>query len=119
MTSLAEQLKRLAIPNVLQQKELKKRASLLFDESEAANLDRDSVYDIGLKGLKELGAIDPIFLQFTDNLFSVNSRLFERTTQSKEANEKLDQTIRKFLRLLSPYVLVRSAHKALEWLICR
>lgn len=46
-TSLALQLKRLATPqtSILIQK--KKRASLLFDPSEAANIDRDTFYEIG------------------------------------------------------------------------
>lgn len=48
-TSLAEQLKKLRTPqtNILLQD--KKRASLLFDPKEAANLDRETVWNIGKK----------------------------------------------------------------------
>ena len=48
MTSLAKQLQRLAVPHtqtVLDQD--KKRASLLFDPKEAANLDRETVFALG------------------------------------------------------------------------
>lgn len=48
MTSLANQLKALAVPHT--QSLLgddKKRVSLLFDPTEAANLDKEAVFDIG------------------------------------------------------------------------
>lgn len=49
MTSLANQLKALAVPHT--QSLLgddKKRASLMFDPTEAANLDREAIFDIGM-----------------------------------------------------------------------
>jgi len=52
MTSLAQQLQRLAVPHtqaVLG--EDKQRLSLLFDPKEAANLDREAVFAIGLLSL--------------------------------------------------------------------
>ena len=51
MTSLAQQLQRLAVPHtrtVLATD--KRRASLLFDPKEAANLDRETVYALGRLG---------------------------------------------------------------------
>ena len=48
MTSLAKQLERLAVPftqTLLAQD--KKRASLIFDPKEAANLDREAVFSLG------------------------------------------------------------------------
>ncbi len=49
MTSLAKQLERLAVPqtHVLLRAEFKKKASLLFDPREAAEVDRQILYAIG------------------------------------------------------------------------
>lgn len=46
-TSLAAQLKKLRTPQTNLLLQDKKRASLLFDPKEAANLDRDTVLNIG------------------------------------------------------------------------
>ena len=43
----------------------------------------------------------------------------ERSIQTKEVNDKLDEVIEEFLCLLSPYFLLKPAHKTLEWLIYR
>lgn len=47
-TSLARQLKKLAAPQTTLLKLDKKKPSLLFDPKEAASLDRDVIFDIGL-----------------------------------------------------------------------
>lgn len=46
-TSLAEQLKKLRTPQTKILYQDKKRASLLFDPREAANLDKETVLSIG------------------------------------------------------------------------
>lgn len=46
-TSLAEQLKKLRAPQTTLLLQDKRKPSLLFDTKEAANLDRDTVYNIG------------------------------------------------------------------------
>ena len=48
-TSLAEQLKKLRTPQTTLLLQDKRKPSLLFDTKEAANLDRDTVYNIGNK----------------------------------------------------------------------
>lgn len=118
-TSLAEQLKKLTVPQATIYKDDSKTISLLFDPKEAAAKDRDTFYEIGLSGLKELIAIYEGFRLFEDTLFSLSSKDFERAVQTKEVNQNLDQTIEKFLLQLSPYLLLQSSHKALEWLINR
>lgn len=118
-TSLAEQLRKLSVPQSGIYKDDKKKASLLFDPKEAALKDRDTFYEIGLSGLKELIALYEGFRVYEDSLFSVSSKDFERAVQSKEVNKNLDQTIEKFLIQLSPYFLLQSCHKALEWLVNR
>lgn len=118
-TSLSEQLKKLSAPQSAIYKEDKKKASLLFDPKEAGLKDRDTFYEIGLSGLNELIALHEEFRVYEDSLFSLSSKEFERAVQTKEVNQNLDQTIEKFLLQLSPYFLLQSSHKALEWLVNR
>ncbi|XP_014780648.1 HEAT repeat-containing protein 1 [Octopus bimaculoides] len=121
MTSLQRQLERLRIPEtkIIQIQEKKKKASLLFDRDEAARLDKQTFYEIGINGLQELEQFDKEFSKFHLELFSETSVLFNRSVQSTEINKKLDAIIKRFLLRLSPYFLLKPAHKALEWLIQR
>ncbi|XP_069374153.1 HEAT repeat-containing protein 1 isoform X2 [Paralichthys olivaceus] len=120
MTSLAHQLKRLALPQndpaLLNRKEV---VSLLFDPKDAASMDKNNFYALGCTGLEELLGIEPAFLEFQDTLFSRASLTLERSVQSKEVNEKLDASISLFLTRLSPYFLLKPAHKCIEWLVHR
>ncbi|NXO05043.1 HEAT1 protein, partial [Rhinopomastus cyanomelas] len=120
MTSLAEQLKRLALPqtdpSLLSRSEA---ASLLFSAREAAAIDRDTFFAIGCTGLEELMGIDPSFEVFQSSLFSSTSKGLERSVQSKAVNQQLDKNISLFLIHLSPYFMLKPAQKCLEWLIHR
>ncbi|TNN26416.1 HEAT repeat-containing protein 1 [Liparis tanakae] len=120
MTSLAHQLRRLALPqsdpNLLTRGEV---ASLLFDPKDAVSMDRSTFYALGCTGLEELMGIEPAFLEFQDTLFSRASLTLERSVQSREVNEKLDAGVSLFLARLSPYFLLKPAHKCLEWLVHR
>ncbi|XP_062428148.1 HEAT repeat-containing protein 1 isoform X3 [Rhea pennata] len=120
MTSLAEQLKRLALPqndpSLLSRAEA---ASLLFDCKEAATIDRDTFFAIGCTGLEELMGIDPSFEVFQSSLFSSMAKGLERSVQTKAVNQQLNQNISLFLIHLSPYFMLKPAQKCLEWLIHR
>ncbi|XP_069708454.1 HEAT repeat-containing protein 1 isoform X1 [Phaenicophaeus curvirostris] len=120
MTSLAEQLKRLALPqsdaSLLDRSEV---ASLLFNCKEAAAIDRDTFFAIGCTGLEELMGIDPAFETFQSSLFSSMSKGLERSVQSKAVNQELNKNISLFLIHLSPYFMLKPAQKCLEWLIHR
>nr|XP_056709237.1 HEAT repeat-containing protein 1 [Euleptes europaea] len=120
MTSLAHQLKRLALPqndpSLLSRKEA---ASLLFDCREAANIDRETFFAIGCTGLEELTGIDPSFEVFQTTLFSQMSKGLERSVQTKAVNRQLDENISLFLIHVSPYFMLKPAQKCLEWLIHR
>ena len=72
-----------------------------------------------MSGLEELIIMDDVFSQFEDTLFSEASQNWERAIQTKEMNQKLDASIEEFLIHLSPKMLLRPAHKTLEWLIHR
>ena len=120
MTSLSIQLRNLQIPDALSALNLgDKRASILFDVNEAADIDIDTVFSLGKTGLHELQDIDNDFAKFEKTLFSDNVKMLERTQEPKEFNQKLDKKIKEFLILLSPYFLIKPAQKALEWLIRR
>uniref|UniRef100_A0A6Q2YUR3 HEAT repeat-containing protein 1 n=1 Tax=Esox lucius TaxID=8010 RepID=A0A6Q2YUR3_ESOLU len=120
MTSLAHQLKRLALPqndpDLLTRREV---ASLLFDPKDAASMDRSTFFALGCTGLEELLGIEPAFSEFQETLFSQSSMGLERSVQVKEVNEKLDAGISLFLARLSPYFLLKPAQKCIEWLIHR
>lgn len=74
---------------------------------------------VGTNGFEELCLLDSGFEEFERVLFSDTSLTFERSIQTKEVNDSLNQTIRRFLIRLSPYFLLSPAHKALEWLVHR
>ncbi|XP_076155665.1 HEAT repeat-containing protein 1 [Alosa pseudoharengus] len=120
MTSLAQQLKRLALPqndpNLFTRREI---ASLLFNPKEAASTDRSTFYALGCNGLQELLGIEPAFEEFLETLFSNASMDLERSVQSKEVNKKLDSDIDLFLTRLSPYFILKPALKCIEWLLHR
>ena len=73
----------------------------------------------GTNGFEELCLLDSGFEEFERVLFSDTSLTFERSIQTKEINDSLNLTIRRFLIRLSPYFLLSPAHKALEWLVHR
>lgn len=118
-SSLAKQLKKLQIPGQFSQSERQwtSKTSFLFTGKEAGTLDLDSIYWLGLKGLEELISIQPSFNKYTDTLFSEAFRDFERSILTQKAVKKVDESISGFLRILSPYFLLRPAHKCLEWLV--
>ncbi|XP_071996832.1 HEAT repeat-containing protein 1 isoform X2 [Engystomops pustulosus] len=120
MTSLAHQLKRLALPqndpNLLGRFQV---ASLLFDPKEAASIDRDTFYALGCTGLEELMGIDASFAVFEETLFSDTSKNLERSVQTKAVNQQLDENISLCLTHLSPYFMLKPAQKCMEWLIHR
>ncbi|XP_075059835.1 HEAT repeat-containing protein 1 [Mixophyes fleayi] len=120
MTSLSQQLKRLALPqndpSLLSRHQV---ASLLFDPKEAANIDRDTFFAIGCTGLEELMGIDSSFEIFEETLFSTTSKTIERSVQTKVMNKQLDENISLFLTHVSPFFMLKPAQKCLEWLIHR
>lgn len=118
-TSLAEQLQRLKTPQTQLLVDRKKRPSILFDEKEAAEKDRETIFDIGYSGFQDLVKLNPSFLQFESSLFDKNARELQRAVEQKEVNQQLNDVIKKFLIHLSPYLLLQPTHKCLEWLIRR
>ncbi|CAF0784428.1 unnamed protein product [Adineta steineri] len=122
MTSLKLQLNKLSDPHTqwqLTDSENRKKSSFLYDPKVASTLDRETIYCLGTNGFEELCLLDSGFEEFERVLFSDTSLTFERSIQTKEVNDSLNLTIRRFLIRLSPYFLLSPAHKALEWLVHR
>nr|XP_018667544.1 HEAT repeat-containing protein 1 isoform X2 [Ciona intestinalis] len=121
MTSLSEQLRRLALPESQVADTFDKRIpSLLFEPGVAATLDRDTFFGLGVNGLEELCLLDPKFRDlFQQDLFSAQAKDTERTTQTKQFNKHLNEKIQSFLIRVCPYFLLKPATKCIEWLIYR
>ena len=123
MTSLQKQLALIAA-NSTQQLNLKAQKaahakSLLFDPQIAANQSFDTIHQICLEGFQELCTLDGRFIQFSRSLFSEQSKAEDRTQMSSKENEELDVVLQRFLGLISARLLLKPAHKAVEWLIRR
>ena len=118
MVSLADQLKNLKIPG--------KRSgagshsySVLFDQSTAAKLDNEAVFNIGVSGFKQILSIDPLFVEYEEALFSRRTIQVQRVMLDRTQEKKLKKRIDDFLMLITPYLQLQSAKKCLEWLVRR
>ena len=76
-------------------------------------------YESGISGLVELIKLDKRFAEFLSTLYALSSKNFERAVQTAEVNSKIDEQVEQFLILVSPYFTLKSAQKALEWLVNR
>ena len=92
-------------------------ASFLFDEKEAADIDNSAILTIAKDGLEELKAVEPSFSKFEIVLFGENTLEMHRATMTKQQSDSLNGTLRTYLRLMSPYFMMKASHKCLEWLI--
>ncbi|KAJ2723879.1 snoRNA-binding rRNA-processing protein utp10 [Coemansia sp. Benny D115] len=97
----------------------KTRPSFLFEPRQAADMDMQTIFDIGRDGINDLIKVNKAFGSYSSTLFSEAVKDMDRVLQTKSENEKLDESIRSFLFLLAPHFLTRPAGKALEWLIRR
>ncbi|KAJ2747982.1 snoRNA-binding rRNA-processing protein utp10 [Coemansia sp. BCRC 34301] len=95
------------------------KASFLFDGRQAADLDNQTIFEIGRDGLYELQQINQRFDVYASTLFSESVKDMDRVLQTKDENAKLDESIRSFLFQLAPHFLTKPAGKAIEWLVRR
>lgn len=94
-------------------------ASFLYEPREAAAMSMESVFEQGVGGLMQLCAIDGRFEPFHQTLFGLAAKKYAREVMSADENGRLDKSVATFLRLLGPHLLLRAAHKALEFLVRR
>ncbi|KAJ2377784.1 snoRNA-binding rRNA-processing protein utp10, partial [Coemansia sp. RSA 2603] len=120
-SSLAGQLYRMTTVDraIGSERTQRMRASFLFDSKQAADMDMQTIFDIGRDGLNELRKVSRRFDPFQRTLFSEAMKDVDRAVQTKEENQRLDAEIQSFLFLVGPHFLTRPAGKALEWLIRR
>ncbi|CAN8269591.1 unnamed protein product [Cochlearia groenlandica] len=95
------------------------RPSILFSPKEAADLDVESIYELGIQGLEVLGNKDERFKNYMNDLFSHKSRDVDRELLGKDDNSRIDALISSYLRLLSGYLQFRASLETLEYLIRR
>ena len=93
--------------------------SILFEPHVAATQSFDILYEICIGGFHELCALDLRFKQFDKSLFSAHSRAEDRAQLTKKENESVDKIVESFLRLVGARLPLKSALKAIEWLIRR
>lgn len=123
MTSLQQQLAVIAA-NSSKQLDLKaQRAahskSLLFDPKDAVSQDFSTIYQICYEGFEELCSLDNRFVEYSESLFSEQSKTEEREQWTAEQNKDLDAALEGFLSLVGGRLLLKPAQKAVEWLIRR
>lgn len=95
----------------------KKRPSFLFDQSEAADFDDESILALATEGLNELMKIDNTLLLASGGLFADKLVAWNLSLATKQELEEWRPTIATFLMHLSPHFLEKSAHKVLEWMV--
>ena len=95
----------------------KLRESILFDPRDAADLDNDEIFALGLAGFTELCSLCGRFQQYEEDFFSQHAKLVRRTDLTREENEHISQRLSELLPLLSCFYLQDCGLKALEWLI--
>ncbi|KAF2873931.1 hypothetical protein BDV95DRAFT_626828 [Massariosphaeria phaeospora] len=123
MTSLQKQLATIAASSTHQLDLKAQKAahgrSLLFEPKVAASQSFENIYLICYDGYRDLCALDPRFVQFSRSLFSEQSKVEDRTQMTKKENDKLNTVLEAFLTLVGPRLLLKTAEKALEWLVRR
>jgi len=119
MSSVASQLQKIRKAKGVEKLQIKYKDSYLFDNKVAADYDLDTIYSIGKSGLESLKQYEKRFANYEKTLFSLTMKNINRAQQTNAENDKLDESINMFLRLLSPHFLDNAAGKALEWLIRR
>ena len=93
--------------------------SFLFEPSVATSQDFESLYLLCHEGFQELCRLDPRFAGFATNLFSEQSKYEDREQMTAAQTQRLDVVLEDFLHLVSSKLLLKPAHKAVEWLVRR
>ena len=118
MSSLADQLAAFNSKSESTKNKVKKgRASILFSPEDAADIDSDSIYTMGINGFQELCDLDPRIATFETKLFSKAAKGSNRDLQDADFNADLDLTLLKFLNRASPYALLKPVHKVFEYFV--
>lgn len=93
--------------------------SLLFDAQVAAFQDFDTIFWICNEGFQDLCRLDPRFAEFSQSIFSEQSKQADRTQMTALQNSELDKNVENFLGMVCGKLLIKPALKAVEWLVRR
>eukprot|EP00501_MAST-03F_sp_TOSAG23-6_P002031 GSMAST32.ASY1.ANO1.2119.1 assembled CDS len=97
----------------------RKRCFTILYESPraAADVSVDVLHSQAINGLLTLTQMCPALAAFENTLLAPSTTTLERGLLGKQENNALDKSISRFLRLISPYILLRAAHKVFEYLL--
>ncbi|CAL8069672.1 unnamed protein product [Calicophoron daubneyi] len=116
MTSLSEQLRRLAVPVTASYAvDSVRRKSLVYEDP--SKVDTLLCYQDSLKSFEKLVELDTLFSQFRSTLFSETSCRLEMCNLMAAEKRQLDVQIGRFLCFVSPYLRHFVALSSLEWLV--
>ncbi|KAF8567532.1 hypothetical protein P879_05822 [Paragonimus westermani] len=114
--SLAEQLKRLAVPVTSSYSvESVRRKSLVYEDP--SKIDTLFCYQQSLKAFEQLAKRDDVFQPFRQTLFAETSCRLEMCNLLPDEKEQFDCQISKFLCFASPYLRHYDTVQAMEWLV--
>ncbi|KAJ1658740.1 snoRNA-binding rRNA-processing protein utp10 [Dispira simplex] len=97
----------------------KSRPSFIFSEREAADIDLDTIYNLGHTGFDELVQLDTTLRSFENDFFSTSCKSIDRVQLTKSENKALNQKLGRLLEHLAPHFLISPTGRVLEWLIRR
>ena len=96
------------------------KASILYDARDAADVDRETIHAIAVRGFEELCRRDGRFEGFVKTLFSrARAEAGHRESEDAETSRATSVEIRRYLRLLSGYFTEKCAISTLEYLVRR
>ncbi|CAH8482798.1 unnamed protein product [Dicrocoelium dendriticum] len=114
--SLADQLKRLAVPVVTSYSvDLVRRKSLVYDDP--SKVDTLTCYQKSVKAFETLVQRDNVFAAFAQTLFAETSCSLEMCNLFDAEKKQLDDVISRFLFFISPFLRFSEVLHAVEWLV--
>ncbi|KAJ6235891.1 heat repeat-containing protein [Anaeramoeba flamelloides] len=119
MTDLSRQLseirkKRRHIPSMVGHSY---QTSLIFKPKEALEITNETLQRMALKGLNSLIQQDVRLSRRQGSLLDRSRVDFDRLSLTENENEKLNEELKKFVPLLSPYFMDSNAHYIIEYFI--
>lgn len=93
------------------------KSTLLFNFKDAANINNEEAYYLGLHGLLTLSKTNYEFKSFISTLFISTAKYYNRETKLKEETDKVDSSINSLLPLLTCFFENNSCHKIIEFLL--
>lgn len=120
-TALGAALKTLASSRAREQRlGANAKASILYDARDAADVDRETIHAVGVRGFEELCRRDGRFEAFAKTLFSrARAEAGHRESEDAETSRATSVELRAYLRLLSGYFTEKCAVSTLEYLVRR